>query len=542
MSSLDHSPIGQGRGVDDMRALLRERVPDIMEKIRLVTQQPGVSLGVIHQGEVVIKHNIGVQDIVTRNETNSDTLYCISSLSKAFMAASLDLLVQEQKISWDTTIESVLPNFRHAQQPEVYSKLTARDICSHRSGLLSLDEITQGLDGRILLKKEDVVNVCSALPIKHDLRSNFLYNNALYELAGCLVEHTSGYSNWGDFQHDRIFKPLGMSRTTAFRSIHDTDDNIATPYMILTDGKPTKIAPTELSANSMNGGSGAVRSSVNDLLKWCMCLLQSFNSDEEAADNLVRKNSPIFNRTTMANPQSAADGGYCMGWCHHRTPAKLGLLSPDRSLESPVVGSESPSLLLYSHQGNVPGYTCNLYIIPEGNSAIVVLSNGTGLSDATDWIAQDLLQAMYGLRPAVNFIDVASKARLKYLSHYTDDFRVPLEENRILGTQCPPLEDFVGTYIMDTLDLVTLDFHVHTEDPSKLRMMVNQQHDQTWELWHYHFDVFCHLPDSYDSCLSRGLDRTHWSSFLTSFIRGQDGRVERLYWELDGVAVHFYRT
>lgn len=135
-----------------------------------------------------------------------------------------------------------------------------------------------------------------------------------------------------------------------------------------------------------------MRSSVNDLLKWCMCLLRSFDGDNKETDNLVPKNSPYFNRTTIANPHSAADGDYCMGWCHHRTPARLGLISPNRSLESPVIGSESPSLLLYNHQGDVSGYTCNPYVTPGGNSAIVVLSNGTGLSDATDWIAQDLIQ------------------------------------------------------------------------------------------------------------------------------------------------------
>lgn len=47
-----------------------------------------------------------------------------------------------------------------------------------------MNEITQGIHGQILLEKKDLVKICSALPIKHDLRSNFLYNDALYELAG----------------------------------------------------------------------------------------------------------------------------------------------------------------------------------------------------------------------------------------------------------------------------------------------------------------------------------------------------------------------
>lgn len=132
---------------------------------------------------------------------DSGTLYCIASLSKAFMIASLDLLVQEGKVLWESTIHSVIPEFQHAQQPAEYSGMTVRDICSHCTGLLGLDEITQGLDGRILIDKKDAVKVCRAIPSKHGLRSNFLYNNGLFELAGHLVERVSGYSDLGDFQN-----------------------------------------------------------------------------------------------------------------------------------------------------------------------------------------------------------------------------------------------------------------------------------------------------------------------------------------------------
>ncbi len=497
-------------------------------------------MGVIFQGREIFKHNGGVLDIETGEKPNSDTLYCIASLSKAFMTTSLDLLVQEGKISWDSTINSVIPEFKHTSNPEIYSGMTLRDICSHRTGLLSLDEITQGLDGRILIPKKDVVEVCSSLPIKYSLRTDYLYNNALYELAGSVVERISGCLNWGDFQHDRIYKPLGMERTTAFRSVHMTDKNIAKPYMVLSDGTPSYIPPTELSNDSMNGGSGGVRSSVNDLLKWCSCLLRSLKG-ESAAEDPVRNESPIFNRATIANPQSAEDGDYSMGWCYHRTPGALGLISPNRVPESPVLGSRSPSLTVYGHQGDVPGYTCNLYIIPSTNSAVVILANGTGLGDATDWIAQDLLQTMFGLQPAIDFVAVASRAATRYLLHYQKDFKTPLGENQVSGTPLPPLGDFVGTYVMDNLDIVSLEVALDPEDSTQLRMIINGQADQSWQMWHYHFDVFCHLPDSQDKCLSRGLDRTLWSSFLISFVRNENGVVEGCCWKLDGVDTSFTR-
>ncbi|KAH8803312.1 beta-lactamase/transpeptidase-like protein [Xylogone sp. PMI_703] len=519
---------------------LRQRIP-VMEKILDITGQPGVSIGVIHEGRVAFKHNIGVLDVTTRQKTNSDTLYCVASLTKAFIAASLDLLVQEQKIAWDTPISSIIPEFNHVENASLFSNMTLKDIASHHTGLLSLDEITQGLDGRILIPKKDVVQVCNALPVKYDLRTNFLYNNALYALAGSVIERVSDYPNWGDFLHKRIFEPLKMTRSTAFRAVHRTDENIAVPYMILTDRTPFKIAPTELSADSMNGGSGGVRSSVNDLLKWALCLLRSFHGTT-GKEYLVRQDSPIFNRTTIANPHSAEDGDYCMGWCYHRTPAKLGLISPNRTLESPVLGLNSPSFLFYGHQGDVPGYTCNFYIIPGIDSAIVVLSNGTGLSDATDWIAQDLLQTICKLQQPVDFVKEASAAANNYLLHYLNDFQKPLKRNQIRGTQPPPLSDFTGSYVMKNLELVCLDITADTKDSTKLSMTVNKQADQVWQMWYYHYDVWCHLPQSYDDCLARGLDRTQWSSFLISFTRDSTGKVDGILWKLDGVDVRFLRV
>ncbi|KAI1124368.1 beta-lactamase/transpeptidase-like protein [Nemania abortiva] len=512
-----------------MTHLLRDRIP------------PGLSIGVIHQGREVFKHNLGIRDVRSGRPPNSDTLYCIASLSKAFMAASLDLLVQEQKVAWDSTITSIVPEFRHVKQPNILSHMTIQDICSHRTGLESLDEITQGLDGRILIPKENLIQVCNAFPVKYDLRTRYLYNNAMYGLAGHVVERTSEFSNWGDFQRERIFKPLGMNRTTAFRSVYETDDNIATPYMILANGSSSEIAPTELSADSMNGGSGGIRSSVNDLLQWCKCLLRAFDARSDIP-SLVRRESPIFDRLTIANPRSGEDGDYCAGWCYHRTPAKLGLISPNRALISPVIGQRSAPLLLYGHQGDVPGYTCSIYIIPETKSALVVLSNGTGLSDATDWIAQDLIQTMHCLQPSVDFVNIATQARSKYLAQYLEHYTAPLEEHRLSGTQLPRLEEFVGSYTMEDLDIVCIDVEKSLQDETRLRMTINKQTDQTLDLWHYHFDVFCHLPDSLDACLARGFYRDTWDSTLISFKRNDVKKVTSLCWTLNGVDVIFSRA
>lgn len=65
---------------------------------------------------------------------------------------------------------------------------------------------------------------------------SFLYDNTLFELAGYVVERVTKFANWGNFQKERIYTPLGMTRMIAFREVHETDDNIARLYQILSNG------------------------------------------------------------------------------------------------------------------------------------------------------------------------------------------------------------------------------------------------------------------------------------------------------------------
>ncbi|KAL7959089.1 beta-lactamase/transpeptidase-like protein [Trichoderma compactum] len=535
----DPRVIGSTHSSAFMKCRLQRRFSTWRE-IQNVTHQPGISIGIIYNGDEILKHNMGVMDVATKKEPNSDTLYCIASLSKAFMAESIELLISDGHVTWDTTIQSVIPEFKHHEDPQQFSKMTLHDICSHRTGLIGLDEITQGLNGRILIPKKDVVKVCSAMPIKHAFRTKFHYNNGMYELAGCVVEHLSRSPTWGHFQNDRIFTPLQMTRTTAFRSVHETDNNIAKSYMILENGEPQFIPPTELSADSMNGGSGGIRSSVNDLLKWCSHQLNKSAEKPKGADKDGAHTS-VFNRAIIADSQSPPDGDYCTGWCYHQTPAKLGLISPNRVLESPVVGLKSPSLVIYSHQGDVPGYTCNLYVIPDAQAAIVVLSNGTGLGDATDWIAQDILQTMFKLKPKVDMAKAARKAAASYRDYYHKNFEEPLERHRQIGLNPVPLDEFIGTYVMKNLDIVTLRMTA-TKESEGLQMIVNDQADQVWKMKYYADDTFCHLPDTYNECLAKGISRTNWNSFLITFNRDEKGKIINCSWKLDDIDVIFNRV
>lgn len=125
-----------------------------MKDILKITGQPGLSVGVLHRGQVVLRHNMGMKDLETKEEPDADTLYCIASLTKALTAACLDQILVEKGISWHSRVSSTITEFRSQHDPALISRMTLLDALSHRTGLSSFDQIFQGLDGEILAPKE----------------------------------------------------------------------------------------------------------------------------------------------------------------------------------------------------------------------------------------------------------------------------------------------------------------------------------------------------------------------------------------------------
>src|SRR5699024_1981680 len=102
----------------------------------------------------------------------------------------------------------------------------------------------------------------------------FEYSNTGYALLALIIEKVSGKS-FGDYLNANIFKPLGMNRTTVYRSRFEPKDieNYAQAYFGL-ETERNKASVNCIGENSMyyylDGivGDGMVNSTTEDLLKW----------------------------------------------------------------------------------------------------------------------------------------------------------------------------------------------------------------------------------------------------------------------------------
>lgn len=270
---------------------------------------PGVAIVVISGGQVKSLQGYGVRRAGTRETLTPDTVFRLASLSKSFAATAASELVNEGKISWDTTVTSVLPDvaFKNAR----YGKqLTFRNILSQASGLprhTYSHFIDENMSFTEIVRRLRYVNFACA-PGKC-----YAYQNVSYSLAGEMIKKKSGMS-FEKYVEKNVFDPLGMRTASYGLNSYNASPNRAAPH--ISNGKrwiPTSVTPNWYRVAPAAG----VNASIVDMSKF---LLGQMGKRPEALPLAVL--NPIQSRVTKNTPaqnyygeRKAVDNtAYGMGW------------------------------------------------------------------------------------------------------------------------------------------------------------------------------------------------------------------------------------
>src|SRR5262245_8321592 len=95
---------------------------------------PGVAVVVVRGDQVVYCKGHGVRAVGRDDPVTPDTLFALSSCSKAFTTAAMAMLAEEGKLTWDDPVQKHLPWFR-LSDPLVEREVRLRDLVCHRTGL-----------------------------------------------------------------------------------------------------------------------------------------------------------------------------------------------------------------------------------------------------------------------------------------------------------------------------------------------------------------------------------------------------------------------
>jgi CubicO group peptidase (beta-lactamase class C family) len=361
--SVQPQPQVQAHGLDGLDTWL--------EAQRLAWRVPGMAVALIQEGRVAYVKGFGHRDAQLSKPVTTDTLFRAGSTTKALAAATVALLVDEGKLSWDEPVTTWLPELRLAGGYE-YRSLSLRDMLSHRTGLPRHELLWYNNQ---TLTRQGLVTRLGHLPMSAPLRARYQYTNLMFVLAAVVVERVTGQT-WEAFTQARLLAPLGMSRAnlSALDMARDADHAVGheSPSLAQRHAVPLRHDP-------LLGPAGALNVSIAAYVRWAQLQLGVGQWEGRrliSTASMAAMWEPTIPVSTTPGIPSFDRAFYGLGW------------RIDRYRDTVRV----------AHGGDLNGFTSRVVLLPQKQLALVVLVNH-GSHPLPNAVTPDLLDRMLGLAP-----------------------------------------------------------------------------------------------------------------------------------------------
>lgn len=321
---------------------LRARVTDLLAAYAI----PSAAIGVLRDGQVT-EFAVGVKKATTREPATTDTVYQCGSMTKTWTALAFMQLVDEGKVDLDEPVRSYLPGFAVADL-DASAQVTPRHLLYHTNGI----EEAYGDPGEDDDVYERMVADIAAAPQVFPLGHTHGYSAALgYAILARILEVHDG-KRWDDVMRDRIFDPLDLTSTNSWREQVD-QARAATGHLVLSLDADPIVTPVDYLPRAFGPG-GNITSTVREVLAMAHVLLTGGvapNGNHILSAESVQE----MKRSRVSVPDPYMFGPQ---WA-------LGLIVCDWHGET-----------VYASDGSTIGQNARLRILPDSNTAIVMLTNG----------------------------------------------------------------------------------------------------------------------------------------------------------------------
>jgi CubicO group peptidase (beta-lactamase class C family) len=253
---------------------------------------PGMTLGLVTPAGERTVMNFGYANADARTPITPNTLFQIGSISKVMVAAVLHQMAGEGRLRLTDRISDFLPQVTLPAG----NQIQVQHMLDH----------VAGLPGDAPMFPE------GGLWTAYAPGAHWHYSNTAYEILGVLAEHV-GQRPLAQLLHDRIFAPLGMSRSRgaivgADRLLYAQGYEAADPVAAYARGVPLKPAPWV----DVTFGAGSVASTADDMLPFLRALADAVQG--RSALGLSPRQARLF--ATHAVPSDMADMRYGNGLMH----------------------------------------------------------------------------------------------------------------------------------------------------------------------------------------------------------------------------------
>lgn len=176
-------------------------------------------------GETVFDECRGLAERNFDVPVDHQTRFRVASVGKMFTAVAIGQLVEAGKLSWDSTLAQLVPEYPdHAMA----KKITVWELLHHTSGLGDFFVPAFFEQREKYVNPADYLDLIARQPKPGEPGKGFNYSNAGYVLLGRIIENVS-YEGYFDYIPHHVFAPAGM-RSSGFNTLDEVTPKLAVGY------------------------------------------------------------------------------------------------------------------------------------------------------------------------------------------------------------------------------------------------------------------------------------------------------------------------
>jgi len=306
--------------------------------------QPGLSIGIIHDQDLIWARGFGFADRDKKIAATPKTLYRMASNTKMFTAIAILQLRDEGKLQLDDPVAKHLPWFKIRNRHPDAPVITIQHLLTHTSGMPREAALTNWADVTFPTRRQMIDGLAEQETILAP-ETQWKYSNLALTLAGEIVAAVSGQP-YAAYIHKQILEPLGMTSTTVTLP-EEHKSRLAVGY-----GRRMPDGTRGIRPYVDIGGvtpAGNLTSNVVDFARFAS--LQFRDGPRRASQVLKGSTLREMHRLHWLEPS------WRRGWGLGFHVWRLG----ERTLAG--------------HGGSLPGYRTHTYISPLEKIAVLVMTN-----------------------------------------------------------------------------------------------------------------------------------------------------------------------
>jgi CubicO group peptidase (beta-lactamase class C family) len=359
---------------------------EFIESARIESGIPGAAVAVVSGGKIVFERGFGVRELGKPAKVTPSTRFMIGSTTKSLTTLMMARLVDAKKLAWTSPVAQLAPSFALGDEAATKALTLQHTVCActgmPRRDLEFIFEFA-GVTPEARLASMKTMKPTTGFG------ETFQYSNLMVAAGGYIAAQVA---KKGPFDKSyeatmkaEVFGPLGMKSTSLTSKAAITGEH-ARPH-----GRGLSMSYEKLplgieGAVEAVSPAGAAWSTVRDLARYAALELGEGTLDGK---RLVSEENLLARRAPQVKISDTSSYG-------------LGLfVDSDRGVQ------------VVHHGGNTLGFTSDLFVLPEHDLGVVLLTNAGGGNAFRRAVRRRFLEIIFDGEPTAQTLMTAAHARAK---------------------------------------------------------------------------------------------------------------------------------